>query len=203
MAFSGFSTSNYVRILTALSSGQPLTLAAWVYSTSTATQNIIVNNAPTNASSVGIALSGSSVIAYTNSAVATTTSNYSINQWQHICAVFASTTNRSVFLNGGSKGTNTALQATVGLDRTNIGVFGSGTTVGDPLIGQIAEVGIWNVALEDSEVASLFKGFTPAQIRPQSLVAYLPLIRTNQDIKGNEWTTVGSLTAAGHPRIYS
>jgi hypothetical protein len=69
--------------------------------------------------------------------------------------------------------------------------------------GLIAEVGIWNVALTDDEVLALAKGFTPDQIRPQSLIAYLPLVRTNQDIKGNAWTTAGTLTAADHPRIYA
>lgn len=66
--------------------------------------------------------------------------------------------------------------------------------------GRHAEAAVWTAPLTAAEAASLAAGFSPAKIRAGSLVSYLPLIETVQDIKGNAWTTVGT-TAATHPRV--
>jgi len=72
------------------------------------------------------------------------------------------------------------------------------------ITGTIAEPAIWNVALTDAEIASLAAGFTPDQIRPQSLQFYAPLVRNLIDVRGGRTiTNVGSATVATHPRIYS
>jgi hypothetical protein len=65
----------------------------------------------------------------------------------------------------------------------------------------LAEVGLWNVALTDGEVAALAKAMSPRMIRPQSLVLYLPLIRDVFDYKGRVFVTTGT-TVAPHPRVY-
>jgi hypothetical protein len=68
--------------------------------------------------------------------------------------------------------------------------------------GDIAEVGIWNIDLTAAEVASLAKGVSPALIRPQNHVAYLPLIRDTHEIVNATGFTDVNTTAANHTRVY-
>ena len=71
------------------------------------------------------------------------------------------------------------------------------------MAGQIAEVGIWNVALTAAEIASLSKGMTCDKVRPESLVFYAPLVRDLIDAKGGlAITNNNGATVAPHPRIY-
>jgi len=106
------------------------------------------------------------------------------DQWNHVAAIFTSSTSRAVFVNGGNKGTNSDSVA-VGHnpDLTGIGCY---VRIGDQdwfeWNGRIAEVGFWNVALTDEEVAVLAKGYSPLFVRPQNLVAYWPLIREGSSI---------------------
>lgn len=75
---------------------------------------------------------------------------------------------------------------------------GSGAAAG----GDIAEVGVWDIDLTAAEVASLAKGVSPALVRPQSLVTYLPLIRDVIDVRAANGFTDVNTTAANHPRVY-
>jgi hypothetical protein len=213
MALSNFSTSNYITIASALVSTAPFTIACWFNSTSaTHGQNMIVGNTNSDLNYFGLSLNGATsgdpVGIYARGSggaadIVNTTTGYSINTWQHACGVFENSTSRSVFLNGSGKNSSSVSVIPLLLDKVNIGVYRQSTPSFDPMRGSMAEIGIWSAALTDDEVASLAKGFTPDQIRPQSLVAYLPLIRTNQDVKGNAWTTAGTLTVADHPRVYA
>ncbi len=77
------------------------------------------------------------------------------------------------------------------------------TTLGNFFGGDIAEVGVWNVALNQQECASLAKGMTCDKVRPQSLVFYAPLVRDLIDTKGGlTITNNNGATVANHPRIY-
>ena len=70
--------------------------------------------------------------------------------------------------------------------------------------GQIAEVGVWNVALNAAEIASLAKGMTCDKVRPDSLVFYAPLVRNLIDYSGGlTITNNNSATVAVHPRVYA
>jgi len=84
--------------------------------------------------------------------------------------------------------------------------FQIGNSTGDStetFVGQIAEVGIWDVALTAAEIASLGKGITCDRVRPQSLKFYAPLIRNLQDVRGGVTiTNNGGATVANHPRVY-
>ena len=89
----------------------------------------------------------------------------------------------------------------VNSDNLNIGrgVFGFGSTW---LNAQLSEIGIWKAGLTDNEIASLSKGFTPDQIRPQSLTFYLPLVRNVQDLRdAKSITNTNGATPATHPRV--
>lgn len=208
MALSGWSGTNRIDLPSAIVAGAPCTLACWFNSTSlTVNQNLLALRNVANTYYVGIAANGSQVgdpvQAYTASpaVIAATSAGYSANVWQHAAGVFESSSSRSAFLNGGNKGTNTTTITPLTLTETHLAAFSSSAS--QRLIGALAEVGIWDVALTDDEIASLAKGFTPDQIRPQNLIAYLPLIRSAQDIKGTSWVASGTLTVADHPRVYA
>lgn len=96
-------------------------------------------------------------------------------QWQHACGVWASTSDRRSFVNGGSRGNETTALTPSGIDRTIIGAQKSLDAAQDFMWGRIAHAAIWNVALEDAEVRMLAMGALPTSIRPFSLQAYWPL----------------------------
>ena len=122
-----------------------------------------------------------------------------LNEWHHACGVFSATNARSVFFDGGNKGTDaTEVGATDGFSTVEIGRFSTSYWS-----GMIAEAAIWNVALTDAEVAILAKGYSPLFVRPQSLVAYWPLIRDeDQDrVGGYDLTPVNGPSIAVHPPV--
>jgi len=130
------------------------------------------------------------------------TSGCSANTWHHACAVFTSATSRTVYLDGGNSATNTTSLTPSGINQMNIGSFK--TAAGNWFNGQMAEVGIWNVALTDDEIASLADGMTCDKVRPQSLVFYGPLVRDLIDYKGGlTITNNNTATVANHPRVYA
>jgi len=66
----------------------------------------------------------------------------------------------------------------------------------------LAEAGLWDAALTDAEVAILGVGYSPLFVRPQSLVAYWPLVRDAKDrVGGYDLTAGGGPVVAAHPRI--
>ena len=127
--------------------------------------------------------------------------------WHHACAVFASTTSRSCYVNGANKATGTdSANFPSGLDTTYIGF--STRTSGAHFDGDIAEAAMWDVALTDAEVRSLgLAGVVPTLVRPQSLVSYWP-IYGNASPEPDRWKNRNDMTLnnspakANHPRIY-
>jgi hypothetical protein len=68
--------------------------------------------------------------------------------------------------------------------------------------GLLAEHAVWNVGLTQADATALAKGFTPDQVRPQSLVFYAPLVRELRDLRGGlAITAANSPTVANHPRV--
>ena len=68
--------------------------------------------------------------------------------------------------------------------------------------GDIAEVGVWNAALNADEIAGLAKGFPCRLARPSSLQFYSRLIRNAMDIReGIALTNNNGATVSDHPRI--
>ncbi len=105
---------------------------------------------------------------------AQTSTSYTALTWHHACAVFATTTDRRVFLDGGGKGTNTTGLTPANVDRIAIGVLGDSTPT-DYMDGKIALVVLRNVALSDAEVAEEAAETTLAgilDIQTAAIVAY-------------------------------
>lgn len=107
------------------------------------------------------------------------------NQWYHACGVYASATDRAIFLDGANKGTDTTSRAfPTSADSMEIGdnTLNSGFS---PMDGRICELACWNATLTDEEVAVLGRGFSPLFIQPQNLVFYAPMVRDEDvDIVG-------------------
>jgi len=133
-----------------------------------------------------------------------TTTTISADTWHHACGVFAASNDRRVYLDGGGKGTYDDDMTPTNIDVTTIGIRKSLSTTYEPLSGSICEVGIWNVALTDDEVAILAKGYSPVLVHPQNLVAYWPLIRTeDQDrVGGYDMTPINAPSVGEHvPKV--
>lgn len=133
--------------------------------------------------------------------LAQSTTTWTDNVWSHACGIEASATDRRAFLNGGGKGTDATSKTPAGIDSLGIGFLARASDA-DFYQGLIAEVGIWNVALTDAEVAVLAAGYSPLCVQPQSLVFYAPLVRAAQDIRQARALTVTGASAANHPRQF-
>lgn len=148
---------------------------------------------PSGRARVGIEIPGNAQ--YVSSTTTNATNNFAL-----YTGVFTSSA-ISAFTNGTGKATTSS----PGFPNVNAVAIAQIIQSGNPtniLSGQIAEAAIWNVALTDAEIASLAAGFTPDQIRPQSLQFYAPLVRDLVDVRGGRTiTNVNSATVATHPRI--
>jgi hypothetical protein len=194
----------------------PLTLACWFNSDSQTADQVLLAASEAGAGNrdgfymfAGGAQAGDPVLATTRNAdlssSASSTTGYTAGTWHHACAVFASATDRRAFIDGGSKGTN-ATSRTPAPTRYLAGISNELTF---DINGRLAELGIWNVALTDEEVAALGRGYSPLLVRPASLVEYWRCIEgtgatvvRNFRSGGPEFTIQGDgVSRADHPRI--
>jgi hypothetical protein len=134
-----------------------------------------------------------------------------VTGWNHWALVFdGSQTGNSNrlkgYLNGsaltlaftGTVGTTTSNNAAIDIFRVGRVVAGNYWSTGD-----FAEIGMWQEALSDSDVAALSKGMTPDKVRPDKLVSYIPLVRDIQDVRSGTALTDTSTTVSNHPRVYA
>jgi hypothetical protein len=135
---------------------------------------------------------------------ATTTTSASTAVWNHAAGSWASITSRNAQLNAGGKTATTVSKTPASISTTYVATYGAGT--GGQFVGSIAWVAIWKVALSDSDIASLNKGFSPLKIQPSQLVSYVRLTGNaspEPDYKGGSWTITGSPTKSNSPRQYA
>lgn len=201
-------SSQYLSTTTSPVGAVPLTLACFFLETVSASSSVCLSVSTTTGDDrCQLALNGGSLRAQSIAAgvgdTVTASTSYTQGNWNHACAVFASNTSKVLYLNGASVGSSGATYNLATLSRIIIGGRLASSTVGAFYGGALAEVSIWNSALTAAEVASLAKGFTPDQVRPQSLVFYLDLIRELRDLRGGlTITATNSPTVANHPRVY-
>lgn len=137
--------------------------------------------------------------------VAATSSGYSADTWTHACGTFTNATLRAVFIDGGSKGTDTdnivgtPSELVIGRRRRNA------TVAQMPANSFVAEIAVWDAALSDANVAMLAGGSNPLTVDGGNLIAYWPLttVTTNEDQVGsNDLSTTGGVTYdADHPTV--
>lgn len=117
---------------------------------------------------------------------AKTSSGYSANTWHHACGIWAAATDRRVFIDGGSKGTDANNRAPAGIDRTSIGRLGDSSPA-LYMSGRLAEAAIWDLstwpgatdilkadAWEASVLPALAAGRLPCEYQ-LGLVGYWPV----------------------------
>lgn len=203
------SVPDILSIASAAVTAAPVTIAAWFNPASEDTLMAPVTiSSSDNDDGFQLALQGIGtqvvMASHGSSGVqASTSTAWAASTWFHGCAVFASSTSRAAYLNGGGKGTDTASMTPTGLNRTNLGVFYASGSY-DPYDGLMAEIGIWDVALSDGEVAVLATGASPLLVRPGSLIRYVPGIRSTQErLVGTAWTVVFGAPGVGlHTRVF-
>jgi hypothetical protein len=190
----------------------PLTIFSVVYPNNVTSSVFIANIGASDSNAyVGISLEGNSLndpvaATYRNAAASAGSSfkdSYVANIWQYVTGVFTSSASRTVFLDSVAGTTNTLNITDLGtMSRVGIGFLNRQT----PALWANARIGdtaIWSAALTSDEVISLYKGYKPSRIRPQSLVFYAPLIRNIQDVaRGLSLTNNNTATVADHPRVY-
>lgn len=134
--------------------------------------------------------------------------SYAINTWSAIAGRAASATALDVSLDGAqTAGASTSVTFKT-ITQLQIGARAT-PSVSLPLAGACACAAAWSALLDDDELVSLAKGFSPRRIRPQSLKFYAPLVR---DFKLPFWSVaaatptlsdaVGTSTPSEHPRSY-
>jgi len=185
----------------------PLTFSCWFNSDSDRETNYLVALGDSSAANQYFALwqSRDSLRATTRavSAANSSTTTVAASTWHHGAGVFATTSSRTVYLDGVAGSTNTATKTPSGVDVLRIGSTGtSSPATNNATKGLLAEVAIWNVALTAAEIATLAEGFLPTFIRPASLISYYPLTRDYADRLGNNSVTESqTVTFAEHTRI--
>jgi hypothetical protein len=212
MAYALNGSTQYLSTASSPVSGSPMTIAVWGRQTAVGSSRAVAVgvNGGTHRNQVQIQTQFSNCLAVSvgplgvggselqNGSVVVT------NTWLHVCGVFESQSSRLVYVNGTAGTQNTTNVGTQNAADTITVGAGWATTLGIYHTGDIAEVGVWNVALTAAEIASLAKGFTCDRVRPQSLVFYAPLIRDLVDLSGGRTiTNNNTATVANHPRVYA
>ena len=135
------------------------------------------------------------------------TAKASTATWHLGVGVFAGSTERHAYLDGGNKGTNNDSNNPPTLDQMGIGTLNDS---GGPRLhwdGRIAEVGVVSGTPSDDLVASMYQGgigIDHRLIDPQNMLAYWRLLEDDGDI---DWygtydmTPTNSPTYADHPPI--
>lgn len=208
-------SSQYLSNANALVTAVPFSMSAWFNADSYTLSNgiFVIGDTGTNNENMGLCCSSTGhVRAFSrnlgNESAAQSSTTASTGTWAHAAGVWSAANARAAYLNGGNKGTESTSRTptAAALDNTWIARHVS-NSLGLYFDGRVAEVALWNVALDDSEVAALGKGFCPLLIRPQSLVGYWPVLG-NQSPEQDRWATKfdmtlqNSPTKADHPRIY-
>lgn len=126
---------------------------------------------------------------------AQSSSGYTVGTWHTATAVFATSTSRTIYIDGGSSNSDATDLTPASLDATYISNMVR-ASYEYPFSGSIAEAAIWSVALAAGEIATLAAGYSPLFVRPASLVAYWPLGGIYNDgnaanVANSDWDIVG------------
>lgn len=166
--------------------GYPCTMVAWAKSVGLGSQDRVLHlgrNDGTNVDAFVLRKTTSdtlqaAVVAGTTAEVsnASTVNGFSVNTWHHCAAIFASSTSRTVYLDGNvaNKGTNTASRSpTANFTEYRVG---GAMDLADDWNGYIAHVAVWSAALSEANIQSLAAGANPLTVDSGNLVWYCPTL---------------------------
>lgn len=220
MARGRYETTQYFVYGAALATAEPLTMACWVYIVDLTISGTLLNiSYGTGAGAVYTGFQLNNITSKLRAVKANSSTaqysdhgtNLANNTWTHVGAVYVSGTSRFAYLNGSASPESTAAAAFTNTpNRTSIGARinhdGSITLSGSDC--RIGEVAFWNIALTAADMLQLAAGYSPLFVKPESLVAYYPLIRGDAsgdepDLMGGlKMVEQGSVSVAAHPRVF-
>jgi len=132
-----------------------------------------------------------------------TTTGFSANQYHHEMAAFDTSTLRHVYIDGGSKASDSTTAAFSGFNRTGIGRSGDSTPF-EPTASVGFAYGVaWTPGLTDEEILAIGKGEWPFNVRPHRIIDYWPLMRKEfYDLVGNvNFAEIGTVAVVESPSI--
>jgi hypothetical protein len=207
------STSN-LDLSAAVVSAYPATFSCWINPTSAATNYTSISideKASVGGQDSFRQIPASSAICRTQVVTNGTAVNcdstgaFQVGQFRNLVSVFGSATSRRSYLSGGFVGTNATSNTPTTLDTTNIGSRWITSAQSIFYSGLMAEVAIWNCALNDTDARNIAAGMSAAFVRPESLVLYLPLRGDTLDrsIFGRFFTNTACVPNSSHPNIWT
>jgi hypothetical protein len=128
--------------------------------------------------------------------------------WHHGVAIFGSSSNRQVYLDGVGPTPNLTTLSIGTRTAMSVGARWANSVIGAYFNGRLAEVTIWRASLNDGERKALAAGAPSLSIRPGDIIAYYPLggfrNESSRDFSsgGRDLTQVGSPTWADHPAVW-
>ena len=137
-------------------------------------------------------------------AAANSATGYSANTWTHAGASFESSTSRYGIIEG-VKGTVNTSNISPTSNVTELGRLINAGAGSQYLSGDLAEVGIWNVTLDDADWLMLAAHYSPMMVKPESLVAYWRLTGRSSpepDEFGSFDATLTGTAQSDHPTIW-
>ena len=192
----------------------PITISAWFYANSTSGFQRVAAWQRAD----GLQIAGSILLNYpsagyvsnqvyfnpTPNSLPSSAGTFSTSTWNHACVV-SGATSAITYLNG-TAGTPTTYSTPT---FSGVTYFEIARLIGTQYFsGRVCEVGVYIAELTAADAAALADGYTPLQIRPQSLVAYYPLGGHYGQLDLDRWrnrydmTPSGSPTWADHPRVF-
>jgi hypothetical protein len=174
------SSGNYAsRTDTCGIAGYPVSMACWFNAVNATAAHPLVSITRSSTVADGLTLmfkgdaAGDYLTAYAysglSSAAAESSASVSPGVTYHGVAVFASSTSRTVYLNGVGSTNTTSISFPASMDRTGVGVFVRFGTFAAS--ADIANAAIWAGELTQADVLKLYAGYHPLAVRNSSLFA--------------------------------
>jgi N-acetylneuraminic acid mutarotase len=122
----------------------------------------------------------------TLAADAVTSTGYTVDTWHKGIFVETSATNHKIYIDGSSVGSSVQSATPAGENKMAVGALPYSGGWANFFAGKIAEVCIWNIALNASDIAALQAGAIPSFIQSASIVAYWKLYDDALDTGGDQ-----------------
>lgn len=212
MAYSGFTTTNFLSTSTVHPdlTGRPLSVFAYAKSTATAANQTIFNIFNSAATTTNVlrclALATTFRIrAATVSAGVQVNQDFSTampsNKWSLIGLMwYPPSSSVDIAINNSKESGSVGTAYPTGINTLNIGVSSQAT---NPWTGSLSDLAIWNAILSTDDILDLANGISPLFVRRANLVNYYPLTDNFNDAVGtHNLTLTGTLTQVTGPNIF-
>lgn len=196
-----------VGALAAARAGQPTSIMAWIKGVANTgagrvvaalatTDGVLDNSEYINLTTAGFVQANTRTTSNANAQTAVAMPDQA---WCCCLAVFATSSDRRIYLDGANKVVNTtARNIASGIDTIILGSRSDSTAF---FPGRVAELAIWDVALSDADAAALAAGDSPMSLATPPL-RYYRLKADALDIDGaNGLAVTGATLDADHPAV--